>query len=390
MKPFRVLLYVQHLLGIGHLVRASRIAGALKGAGFHIAVVMGGVPVSGFPDEDIEVIALPPLKTAPGFSALLDADGRAVSEEAKDHRRDRLLSVVKSFRPQIVITESFPFGRRQMRFELMPMIELARHLQPKPLIVSSIRDILQEQVKPARSEETLRIVQDCFDLVLVHGDPAFSRIEETFPLASRFAEKVAYTGLVARGTPAAMGEHFDIVVSAGGGAAGSRLISDSMRAAHLLPERLRWCVITGPNLPAEKSQLPAPPPNLETFAFRPDFPALLASAELSISQAGYNTVCDILQANCRSVLVPFAEGGETEQTTRATRLQTLGLAHVLPEHSLSPETLVDMTRRALQARPPLGNRLDLHGAQHTAEILRKSLEQLLRSTAEQSASVNSL
>src|SRR5215213_2942771 len=383
MTPFRVLLYVQHLLGIGHLVRASRIASALKGAGFHIALVMGGVPVSGFPDDNIEVIALPPLKTAPGFSALLDADGRVVSEEAKEHRRDRLLSALKSFRPHIVMTEAFPFGRRQMRFELMPMIQLAHHLQPRPLIVSSIRDILQQQARPARSEETLQIVRDYFDLVLVHGDPAFSKIEETFPLASHFAEKIAYTGLVARGRPAARGEHFDIVVSAGGGAAGSRLIGDSMRAARLLPESLRWCVITGPNLPAEKSQLPTPPPNLETFAFRPDFPALLASADLSISQAGYNTVCDILQANCRSVLVPFAEGGETEQTARATRLQALGLAQVLPEHSLSPETLVDMTMRALQARPPVGNRLDLHGAQHTAEILSKSLEQLLRSTAEQ-------
>jgi predicted glycosyltransferase len=49
MKSCRVLLYVQHLLGIGHLVRASRIASALKDAGFDVAVVMGGMPVSGFP-----------------------------------------------------------------------------------------------------------------------------------------------------------------------------------------------------------------------------------------------------------------------------------------------------------------------------------------------------
>jgi len=379
MRPLRVLLYVQHLLGIGHLVRASRIASALKGAGFDIAMVIGGVPVSGFPDDDIEVIALPPLKTAPGFSALLDAHDQVVSQEAKERRRGLLLSALRSFRPQIVITEAFPFGRRQMQFELVPMIELAYQLRPRPLIVSSIRDILQEQIKPARSEETLRIVQDYFDLVLVHGDPVFSRIEETFPLAAHFAEKIAYTGLVARTGPAEMGEHFDIVVSAGGGAAGGRLIKDTISAAGLLPKSLRWCVITGPNLPPEKFQLPGPPSNLEIFAFRTDFPALLKSAELSISQAGYNTVCDILRANCRSLLVPFAEDGETEQTTRASRLQTLGLAQVLPEHNLSPKTLIETIGRALQAKPPVGNRLDLEGAQHTAEILKKRLEQLPRS-----------
>jgi predicted glycosyltransferase len=180
---------------------------------------------------------------------------------------------------------------------------------------------------------------------------------------------------VARPHLAAVDEHFDIIVSAGGGAAGSRLIIESIKAARLLPESLRWCVITGPNLAADRSQLPSPPPNLEIFAFRPDFPALLASAGLSISQAGYNTVCDIMQANCRSVLVPFAEGGETEQTTRANRLQTLGLAQVLLEHSLSPKALVNVITQALQAKRPVGNGLDLHGAQHTAEILRERLKQ---------------
>jgi predicted glycosyltransferase len=202
----------------------------------------------------------------------------------------------------------------------------------------------------------------------------FSRIEETFPLASRFAEKILYTGLVARAKPAAMGEHFDIVVSAGGGAAGARLIRDAINAASLLSKGLRWCVITGPNLPAEKSQMLSPPSNVEIFTFRPDFPALLASAGLSISQAGYNTVCDILQVNCRSVLVPFAEGGETEQTMRASRLQTLGLAQVLPEHDLSPKTLMNMVTQALQDERPVRHRLDLHGAQRTAEILKKKAE----------------
>jgi predicted glycosyltransferase len=375
MNACRVLLYVQHLLGIGHLVRASRIASALKDAGFDVAVVMGGLPVSGFPDRGIRVIALPPLKAAPGFSALLDADGRAVSQEAKEHRRDLLLSAVTGFRPQFIITEAFPFGRRQMRFELMPMIDLAHRMRPRPLIVSSIRDILQENANPARSDETLRIVQDYFDLVLVHGDPAFSRIEETFPLAPRFAEKIVYTGLVARPQPAAAGEHFDVIVSAGGGAAGGRLISESMNAASLLPEGLRWCVITGPNLPVGKSATSSPPSNLEIFAFRPDFPGLLVAAGVSVSQAGYNTVCDMLQANCRSVLVPFAGGGETEQTIRAKRLETLGLAQVLPEHSLSPAGLAGAIALALRTKRPTGNGLDLHGAQRTAEVLLARLGQ---------------
>ena len=49
-------------------------------------------------------------------------------------------------------------------------------------------DILQESRKAGRAEETLGVITDFFDLVLVHGDPAFELLEETFPLARRIAD----------------------------------------------------------------------------------------------------------------------------------------------------------------------------------------------------------
>ncbi|MBZ4138289.1 hypothetical protein JYG56_22835, partial [Escherichia fergusonii] len=90
----------------------------------------------------------------------------------------------------------------------------------------------------------------------------------------------------------------------------------------------RWCLITGPNLSeADFAALShAVPDNVSVVRFRKDFPSLLRGAALSISQAGYNTVCDVLRAQCRSILVPFTAGGETEQTVRANRLAALGLA----------------------------------------------------------------
>ena len=45
MTSRRVFFYVQHLLGIGHLVRASRIAQALQAAGFDVTLVTGGSAV---------------------------------------------------------------------------------------------------------------------------------------------------------------------------------------------------------------------------------------------------------------------------------------------------------------------------------------------------------
>lgn len=371
----RVLFYVQHLLGVGHLARASRVAEALAEDGFDVTVVTGGPPVPGFPAPGVAQACLPPVTSADeGFSGLVDVEGKPVDKAFEERRRDLLLKLFRDIAPDILLVEAFPFGRRQMRFELLPLLAAAASL-PRPLIACSIRDILQERVKPGRNEETAALVQRYFDLVLVHGDPRFARLEETFPLAGMIADKVAYTGLVAPHAAAPSGERFDIVVSAGGGAAGRALVAAAVEAAALLDPAARWYLVTGPNLSkaAYEVAVASAPENMTVCRFRGDFGALLAAARLSVSQAGYNTVSDVLRAGCRSVLVPFAAGGETEQSFRAARLAELGLATVLPEDNLSGWTLAGAVDAAL-AGPWSGEHpLALDGAKRSAELLRDAL-----------------
>jgi predicted glycosyltransferase len=130
----------------------------------------------------------------------------------------------------------------------------------------------------------------------------------------------------------------------------------------------RWCIITGPHFPpGERAALAAAlPAGMKLETFRADFPGLLANASLSVSQAGYNTVCDLLRAGCRSVLIPFAAGDETEQNERAQRLARLGLAVVVAEGELTPESLA-----AAMARAPAyaAHGINLDGARQTARIL---------------------
>lgn len=385
MNQPHILFYVQHLLGIGHLARASRIATALKDRGARVTMVTGGLPVAGFPPEGVEHIALPPVQTAgEGFKGLADAYGQPVGEDFLNHRRDLLLSAFRDLTPDVVVTEAFPFGRRQMRFELLPLLEAIGQANPRPRLYCSVRDILQAQTKPGRDQETLDLVRDHFDGVLVHGDPGFVRLEDTFPLADQIADRVTYTGLVAPARPEPADQGFDIVVSAGGGAVGEGVSRAALAALDHLPPGLRLCLITGPNLPdpARAALQPIadarPQGQVTIERFRRDFPALLAASNLSVSQAGYNTVCDILQAGCRSVLIPYAAGGETEQTTRAEHLAVMGRAQVVTEDALSGETLARAITAALadpQTPPESGqNRdqnpgLNLDGARISADIL---------------------
>lgn len=374
-SPPRVFFYVQHLLGIGHLARASRIADALAVGGFEVTVITGGSPVAGFPGPDVKHLALPAVLAGDaGFKGLVDEHGNPVDEAFEIRRRDLLLDAFRACDPEIVVIEAFPFGRRQVRFELLPLLWEIRAMERRPFVVTSLRDILQERTKPGRDEETVSLVKEHFDRVLVHGDPAFARLEDTFPLTAEITDRISYTGLVAPPAPPAASETFDVIISAGGGAVGMDLVRTSVEAAQERRD-LRWCVITGPNLPQSDFDLltSVAPENVQLFRFRRDFASLLSGCRLSVSQAGYNTVCDILRAGCRSVLIPFTAGGETEQSVRAERLEKLGLALVLPESGLSASTMIATVDKALAqpaaAIPPL----DLDGARHTAEILRSLL-----------------
>ncbi|MGL6210804.1 MAG: hypothetical protein ACRC14_13355 [Paracoccaceae bacterium] len=178
----RVFFYVQHLLGIGHLARASRVADAMTRAGMQVTIVTGGAQVAGFPSPGVAHVALPEIKAGDaGFSGLMDANGRPVDDAFKMDRRDRLVAAYHTAKPDLVMIEAFPFGRRQVRFELIPLLEAIHATPHRPLVVSSVRDILQERAKPARDQETLTYARQYFDQILVHGDPGFVRLEDTFP-----------------------------------------------------------------------------------------------------------------------------------------------------------------------------------------------------------------
>lgn len=372
-----VLVYVQHLLGIGHLARASLIADGLRKAGLRVKLVLGGPPVSGFPTPGIETVALPPVRAGQGgFSELVDLAGEPAGEAYLEARRDRLLAVFDAFRPDIVLIEAFPFGRRQMRFELEPLLERARDAHWAPLVACSLRDIVQEGRKPGRDRETVDVLQRSFDVLLVHGDPELIALDASFPLAHAIAPLVRYTGIVSGPVGALQGEAFDVVVSAGGGAAGTRIMRAALGA--LPRSRLkdaRWTFVTGPNLPPDVAgELVAGLPETAVVAaYRGDFRALLANARLSISQAGYNTAADVLVAGCRSVMVPFAEGDETEQTRRAEALGGRKLAHVVEERELSPESLSQAIGRAMESAAPAASNLRLDGADTTPALLLEAL-----------------
>lgn len=358
----RVFFHVQHLLGIGHLKRAATICRALADGGFEVTLASGGMPVKeiALPERFVQ---LPPLAAADvTFKSLVDERGRPVDDAWKENRKKILLDAWRAARAGVLLVELFPFGRRQLRFELLPLLEAARGA----LVVCSVRDLLQRR-PPGREAEALELVERHFDRVLVHGDPRVAPFDLSFPGASKLGERLAYTGYVVdtqakENSGEGTGE---VIVSAGGGAVGQRLLETAVAARPLTRARDRtWRVIAGAN--ASKGWGAG---GVVVERFRNDFTNLLRNCELSISQAGYNTVLEALQARARAVVVPFSQGSETEQAMRARLLGERGLLDCVSEQDLSPGTLAAAVDAALARPRPATVAIDLDGARRSAELL---------------------
>jgi predicted glycosyltransferase len=380
----RVLLYVQHLLGIGHLRRTAIIARACAAAGLDVVLASGGFPVPDLELGEARLVQLPPtVATDPSFKVLMDENGRPVDDAWKARRRDQLLALWRSFQPHALVTELYPFGRRLMRFELLPLLEAATSAAQRPVVVSSARDVLQDNDDNApRLQKMLEAFERYFDWVLVHGDPAFIPFDRTFPHAPRIATRIAYTGYVVDRAPEAPAQDRgddaggEVLVSAGGGAFGQAVLETALRAraATVLADRV-WRVRAGvdpaPGRIEALRRLAADSGggSVVIEPNQPDFRRRLRRCTLSISQAGYNTLLETLQANARAVMVPYVGHKETEQTLRARLLAERGAIDIVEEAALSPATLAAAIDRAVRRPRAAQLAIDMNGAARSAALL---------------------
>jgi predicted glycosyltransferase len=379
MSAPRVMCYVQHLMGSGHQWRSAAIGRALCELGLEVTYVSGGLPLPGLDVGGADFVQLPPARAADmRYKVLVDERGQAVDDDWKAKRAAALLDVFQRCRPGVLVIETFPFGRRLLRFELFPLLAAAHERRPRPYIVCSVRDILEQRPQPGRNEEIVDLVNRYFDRVLVHSDPEFVRFDATFPLADRIEPKLRYTGYVLARAPAppvnGVGRG-EVVVSAGGGAFGEHVLRAALAARPLCGlAGVPWRILVGHNLAEDRftglrRQAGA---GLVIERNRSDFPALLRNCAVSISQGGYNTMLEILDAGARAVVIPYADEREREQAVRARLLADRGSIEVIENSALTPRRLaqgIDAVSR-LPARAP--SAIDTNGAAKAAQLIAAS------------------
>jgi predicted glycosyltransferase len=363
----RLLFYCQHSLGLGHLVRSHALAAELARS-FDVAFLRGGEEPPGIsPPEGVAIRPLPPL------GELTRVDG--AEGDVLAARRELLLECFRAHRPHVLVVELFPFGRKKFAPELMPLLEAAREAEPLPFVVCSLRDILVDRgERQAEHDERASMIANAyFDAIAVHSDPAFARLEESFRPRTPLRTPVHYTGFVVPPAPAPPGEGSGhLLVSAGGGVVGERLLTTAVEARPMLPESFATRLVAGPFFPdAAFDRLQAAveaTEGIELVRTVPDLESELAGASASLSQCGYNTALAVVRSGIPALVVPFAEGQENEQGRRARRLEELGLLRVLPSERLDAATLA-AELAALREFHPREADLRFDGAAATAALI---------------------
>jgi predicted glycosyltransferase len=382
--------YCQHVLGIGHFHRSMAICRAI--ARRHpTTLILGGPPVE-VAEPDIAVLRLPGLQMDSEFNNMVPCQPGVSLAEVKTARQEQLFDHFHVNRPDVFITELYPFGRKAFRFELEPLLVAVHDGSLAPCsCYCSVRDILVEK-KTGREKFEQRAVQTLnayFDGVLVHADPEIITLATTFSHLNDIHVPLHYTGFVTAEKSAARQDGAGIraklglapadqliVGSIGGGNVGSELLDATIRAFAVLPDSLsvHLQLFCGPYcdeatyttlLSTLQNSIGD---NITIDRFTDRFPAWLEAADLSISMAGYNTCMNLLQAGVPALVYPFKQN--SEQRLRAARLSRRAPIAIIDETDLAPQLFAEKIAQQLE-QPRMTTDIKLNGATETVAQLER-------------------
>ena len=380
----KVSFYCQHVLGIGHFHRSLEICLALA-VQHPTTLILGGPPVAFNPGK-IKTFLLPGLEMNTEFQGLMSCDPSLTLEDVKWQRQQMLLGHLQDERPDILITELYPFGRKAFRFEIEPLLNGIRSgTLPPCLCCCSVRDILVEKTtgREKFEQRAVQTLNDHFDGILVHADREIISLGDTFQRLDDIRIPLHYTGFVTKtrgnNSSVSIRKELDlattdklIVASIGGGNVGSELLFAVQQAVALLSHgnRIHLQLFCGPYCNEQDYHLLQKNSHraVTVDRFTDQFPAWLEAADLSISMAGYNTCMNLLQAGIPALVLPFRQN--REQRLRAERIGRKAPIAILNEHLLAPAVLAERIEHQLLQTRQLPA-INLHGAEETVRQLEK-------------------
>lgn len=379
----RVLLYSHDTFGLGNIRRTLLLAQEVIDQYPRAAVLLitGSQVIHSFRiPEGVDYIKLPCLDRidAERYESRFLVE---CSEAVKRTRSAIIEKTVLGFAPNLIIVDKRPAG---VDGELADTLKALRTRNFPTRLVLGMRDILDE---PRKTRETLKnnrsfeVIRDFYDEVWIYGSQSIFDTVREYAFPDDIARITHYCGYLKRPTMVTNrnGGPPHVLVTTGGGGDGSRMIGAYLEGLSTLPRNvaLKSTIVFGPQMSAgTRAELTTRFDYLTDVEFREFEPGLMelyAQADLVVSMAGYNTVCELLSFGRNAILVPRAEPVK-EQLIRARLLKAAGLFEMVEPDELSPETLIAKVLHGLNHAADLPVRIDLQGLPRIRERIRELLE----------------
>ncbi|HKV36794.1 MAG TPA: glycosyltransferase [Pyrinomonadaceae bacterium] len=380
----RVLLYSHDTFGLGNIRRTLLLAQEVIDQYPRAAVLLitGSQVIHSFRiPEGVDYIKLPCLDRidAERYESRFLVE---CSEAVKRTRSAIIEKTVLGFAPNLIIVDKRPAG---VDGELADTLKALRTRNFPTRLVLGMRDILDE---PRKTRETLKnnrsfeVIRDYYDEVWIYGSQSIFDTVREYDFPDDIARITHYCGYLKRPTMVTNrnGGPPHVLVTTGGGGDGSRMIGAYLEGLSTLPRNvaLKSTIVFGPQMSADtRAEITTRFEYLTDVEFREFEPGLMelyAQADLVVSMAGYNTVCELLSFGRNAILVPRAEPVK-EQLIRARLLKAAGLFEMVEPDELSPETLIAKVLHGLNDAAALPVRIDLQGLPRIRERIRELLEE---------------
>lgn len=397
--PVCVMAYSHDGFGLGHLRRNTNIAARFvrQRPGSNVLLLVGCSVGSFFGSQaGVDFIKVPSIvKVAAEDWHPLNL--RISPEKMKGLRASMIQKAAEVFRPDLFLVDHVPTG---VWAELLPTLQMFREREDPPRTVLGLRDIVNapDTVRELwRRENIYRAIRNHYDEVLIYGCPSVFDTASQYGLDVEFPGKITYCGYICSDEPhktrKQMREELEIrkdklvVVTAGGGRDGYPMLQVCLDALQLFGQDppCEVILIAGPLMdPEQKARLQIQAEGLKVRMLSHVFDNLnyMNAADLVITMAGYNSLCEILRLRKKSLVLPRA-GPSAEQIMRAKYFAERGLIDMIHPQDLSPKLLAKRVMAALERDdyPVDDEAIQLDGAARAAVHLSELLGQRVYESA---------
>ncbi|VAV96534.1 Mlr3248 protein [hydrothermal vent metagenome] len=361
-RNVRILMYSHDTFGLGHLRRCRTIAHALVEniSSLHILIISGS-PIAGAFDFRVRV----DFVKIPSVIKLHSGEYKSMVEhidldETMEMRRSMIRDTARSFEPDIMIVDKEPMGLHDELEDTLYELKNAG-----AILILGLRDVMDSDrllKQEWRPKNMVARIDSVYDHIWVYGPESFWNPLDGLKIPGHMQARLIYTGFLRRTVPTSAYRHLPtqddfILITTGGGGDGAELLKNAL-AAYEYDESIPYgaVMVLGPFMPAsdrdEIFDRAEKIGRITVIEFDALIEKLIVDAKAVVGMCGYNTFCEYLSFDKRTLYVPRVRPRE-EQLVRATRAAELGLAKVLtPENASDPAIMSGALHELIKADVP--------------------------------------